>query len=179
MQLKVEKCSSININPLQKTIKKLIKRDYPDSPVEEVYVHTLNELKKFSVNDQLFKYKALKNHLGGHRWFFLCPKCGKRANKLFLPPNGTKNRERKYLCKICHKLKNQSALQGQNNMYRKVTKPLKRMKEIQDKINRGHLKSEKVQQLLSEHDALENELKNSPEYRLYTFKKKYNNVITS
>ena len=38
MQLTVEKCSSININSLQKTIKKLIKRDYPDSNIEEVYV---------------------------------------------------------------------------------------------------------------------------------------------
>lgn len=173
MQLTVEKCSSININSLQKTIKRLIKRDYPDSNVEEVYTHTLAELKKFVVNDQVFEYEALENHLGGHRWFFLCPKCKSRASKLFLPPDIIKNREQKYLCKSCHKLKNQSALQGQNNMYRLVTKPLKRMKEIQDKINRGHLKAEKVQALLNEHDALEKQLKDSPEYRLYTFKKKH------
>jgi len=174
MQLTVEKCSSININSLQKTIKKLIKRDYPDSSIEEVYTHSLEHLSKFTVNDQLFEYEALKNHLGGHRWFFLCPKCGNRASKLFLPPEGTGNREKRYLCKTCHKLKNQSALQGQNNMYRKVTKPLKRMKEIQDKINRGHLKSEKVQELLDEHDTLEQGLKDSPEYRLFMFKKKHN-----
>jgi hypothetical protein len=173
MQLTVEKCSSININSLQKAIKKLIKRDYPESSIEETYVYSQEELKKFAVNDQFFEYEALKNHLGGHRWFFLCPKCAKRASKLFLPPeNG--NRERKYLCKVCHRLKNQSALQGQNNMYRKVTKPLKRLKEIQDKINRGHLKSEKVQELLNEHDFLEKGLKDSPEYRLFTFKKKHN-----
>jgi len=174
MQLTVEKCSSININSLQKTIKRLVKRDYPDSNVEEMYVHTLEELKSFSVNDQSFEYEALKNHLGGYRWFFVCPKCKNRASKLFLPPSKSDNREDRYLCKTCHKLKNQSALQGQNNMYRKVTKPLKRMKEIQDKINRGHLKSEKVQELLNEHDKLEQGLRESAEYRLYTFKKKHN-----
>jgi len=174
MQLTVEKCSSININSLQKTIKRLVKRDYPDSNVEEVYGYTLEELKSFSVNDQSFEYKALKNHLGGYRWFFVCPKCGNRASKLFLPPDNSGNRESKYLCKTCHKLKNQSALQGQNNMYRKVTRPLKRMKEIQDKISRGHLKSEKVQELLNEHDKLEQGLRDSPEYRLYTFKKRHN-----
>lgn len=173
MQLTVEKCTSININSLQKTIKKIIKRDYPDATVEEVYIHTSNELKEFSVNDQIFDYEALQNHLGGHRWFFLCPRCEKRASKLFLPPEGM-NREPRYLCKVCHKLKNQSALQGQNNMYRRVTKPLKRMKDIQNKIQRGHLKSEKVQALLEEHDNIEKELKESPEYKLYVFKKKHN-----
>jgi hypothetical protein len=25
-------------------------------------------------------------HLGGERWWFLCPRCGRRAGKLFLPP---------------------------------------------------------------------------------------------
>ncbi len=174
MQLTVEKCSSININSLQKTIKRLIKRDYPESTIEEVYEHSLQELRKFSVNDQMFNYEALKNHLGGHRWFFLCPKCGKRASKLFLPPESVGGRELQYLCKVCHKLKNQSALQGQNNMYRKVTKPLKRMREIQDKIKRGHLKGPKVVELLNEHDILEKGLKDSPEYRLFAFKKKHN-----
>jgi len=173
MQLTVEKCTSININSLQKTIRKINRRDYPDSTVEEAYTHTQDELKKFSVNDQVFEYEALQNHLGGHRWFFLCPKCKSRASKLFLPPEGT-NREPRYLCKACHKLKNQSALQGQNNMYRMVTKPLKRMKEIQNKIQRGHLKSSKVQELLKEHDDIEKNLKDSPEYKLYVFKKKHN-----
>lgn len=176
MQITVENCSSININSLQKTIKKLINRDYPDSTIEETHDHTLEELKKFTVNDQLFEYEALKNYLGGYRWFFLCPDCKKRASKLFLPPVGTLNRKQKYLCKACHRLKNQSALQGQNNIYRKVTKPLRRMKEIENKISRGHLKSEKVQELLDEHETLEKGLKASPEFRLYTFKQKHNLV---
>lgn len=174
MQITVETCHSICINPLQKAIKKLINRDYPDIIPEEIYEHTFEELKKFTVNDQYFEYEAFSNYLGGHRWFFHCPKCKRKANKLFLPPAGTKGREQKYLCKYCHRLKNQSALQGQNNMYKKVTKPLKRIKEIENKISRGHLKSEKVQELLDEYETIEKELKNSPEFRLYTFKKKHN-----
>ena len=48
------------------------------------------------------------------------------------------------------------------------------MKEIENKISRGHLKGEKVQELLNEHEVLEKQLKDSPEFRLYTFKKKHN-----
>jgi HAMP domain-containing protein len=174
MQTTVETCTSICINALQKSIKKLLARDYPDSTPEETYAHTMEELQKFSVNDQIFEYDAMKNYLGGYRWFFLCPKCKHRASKLFLPPMGAKNRDHKYYCKVCHRLKNQSAIMGANSMYKKVTRPLRRMKEIEDKISRGHLKSERVQDLLDEYETLERSLKETKEYRLYSFKKTHN-----
>ncbi len=173
MQVTVESCHSVSINTLQKSIKKLISKDYPGATVDEVYNHTLSHLNNFSIEGQIFEYEAIPNHLGGHRWFFLCPECKARSSKLFLPPESAEGRKRIYLCKGCHKLKNQSAIQGQNNMYRKVTKPLKRLKEIEDKIARGHLKSEKVQELLDEYEKIEQRLKDSPEFRLYTFKKKH------
>jgi len=173
MQITVENCTSISINNLQKVIKKIIDRDYPDASDDEVYNFMLAELKKFSVNDQNFEYTAQTNYLGGHRWFFLCPRCNNRASKLFLPPSNSK-KENKYLCKACHRLKNQSALMGQSSMYKKVTKPLKRLKEIEDKIAHGHLKPEKVQDLLNEYESLEKQLRESPEFRLYSFKKKHN-----
>jgi len=173
MAITVENCTSICINALQRTIKKIIDRDYPNANTKEVHDFTQEELKRFSVNDQVFEYEALENYLGGYRWFFQCPKCKKRASKLFLPPESNK-KEHKYLCKACHKLKNQSALSGQNNMYKKVTKPLKRMKEIEDKVSKGHLRSDKVQELLTEYDALEKTLRDTPEFRLYSFKKKHN-----
>lgn len=172
--LTVETCTAICINALQKSIKKIITRDYPDATKEEAYEHTLEEMRKFSVNDQVFEYHAMENYLGGYRWFFICPKCKKKSSKLFLPPMGAKRREHKYLCKVCHRLKNQSAIMGANSMYRKVTRPLRRMKEIEDKISRGHLKGEKVRELLDEYEALEKQLKDSPEYRLYSFKKTHN-----
>ena len=174
MAVTVENCTSICINALQKTIKRIIDRDYPNATTDEMYNYTHEELKKFSVNDQRFDYLALNNYLGGFRWFFQCPKCEKRASKLFLPPETIKTREHKYLCKACHRLKNQSALSGQNNMYKKVTRPLKRMKEIEDKISKGHLRSDKVQEFLAEYDTLEKSLRDTPEFRLYAFKKAHN-----
>ena len=111
MQVTAESCTQIRINDLQKKIRALIKKDYPEASEEEVYNYMYAELKKFSVNKKSFEYVALKNHLGGHRWFFICPRCGKRINKLLLPPAWT-NKEQQYLCKGCHNLKNQSVVMG-------------------------------------------------------------------
>jgi len=168
----VEQCSSINIGALQKAIRRTINRDYPESREEELYNFTENELKKFVVNDQTFEYSAIKNILGGHRWFFICPKCGNKAGKLFLPPEGCLL-ERKYFCKNCHMIKNQSVLMGSNKIYKKVIKPLKRLRAIENKISKGYLPNDKIQELLNEHEAIENELKSAPEYRVYLFKKKH------
>jgi hypothetical protein len=174
MQVTVEACSSICMNTLQRQVKKIVDKDYPNATPQEVYDNVVKELKNFSVNNQTFDYFAHVNYLGGHRWFFLCPKCKNQAIKLFLPPETAPDREHLYLCKACHKLKNQSALMGQNNMYRKVTRPLRRLKEIEDKIARGHIKAEIVQKLLDEYESLEKHLKEAPEFRLYSFKKKHN-----
>lgn len=170
MTMTVEKCSSINIFSLLKEVKKQVNRDYPDTVSEELLKIVQEELSKFTINGQQFEYIAIDNYLGGYRWFFACPKCKNKASKLFLPPLSG---EQKYLCKNCHKLKNQSALMGQNNIYKKVSRPLKRMKEIEDKIHRGHLKTDAIQKLLDEYDKLEKDLKGSPEFRLYSFKKKH------
>lgn len=172
MRLTIENCKQIYIGTLQKTIRKLICRDYPDSTDEEMYKYTEGELLRFVANEQNFQYTAIKNRLGGYRWFFLCPKCNERVSKLFLPPPGYQ-RELKYYCKNCHKLKNQSAVMGQNKIYRKVTRPVKRMKEIELKLERGYLSNDKVTELLNEYEALEKELKKTPEYRLYMFKKQH------
>jgi hypothetical protein len=135
---------------------------------------TLKKLNEFTANNQSFEYEPIENYLGGYRWFFKCPKCKKRSTKLFLPPKELSLRTQKYYCKNCHKLKNQSALQGQNNIFRKVTRPLKRLKDIEDKIARGHLTKDKIQILLDEYEGIEDQLRNSPEYRLYTFRLKHN-----
>jgi hypothetical protein len=172
MKITVEQCSSLNIAALQKAIRRTIERDYPDSRTEEIYAHTDNELKKFTVNNQIFDYSSMKNVLGGYRWFFLCPKCRNRAGKLFLPPEGT-TLERLYLCKNCHNIKNQSVAMGSNKIYRKVIKPLKRLRAIENKISKGYLPNDKIQALLNEHEAIENSLKAAPEYRVYLFKKKH------
>ena len=131
----------------------------------------LTKRKKFKVNGQTFDYTAIKNKLGGYRWFFCCPKCGRRSSKLFLPPEGS-SKENLYLCKRCHKLKNQSSIFGQNSIYKRVTRPLKRLDNIAKRLERGYLSPERVKELLDEYDAIEKRLKSSQEYRLYAFKKK-------
>lgn len=171
MKLTLENCSSIHVSALQSTIRKLINRDYPDANTEEVYNHTLDELNKFSVNGQKFEYQAIPNRLGGYRFFFLCPKCMQKASKLFLPPKDC-NLEYRYLCKRCHNLKNQSVVMGQSKLYKQVFKPMKRMKEIEKKLEGGYLNVAKAEELLNEYDDLEKVMKSSPEYRVYLFKKK-------
>ena len=177
MQVLVENCTVISINSLQKAIRNSIDRDLPDSDESVVYDLTEKEMASFSVNNQKFKYVHIKNKLGGYRWFFICPACERRCNKLFLPPDMAVDRRKLYLCKVCHKLKNQSALTGQNYIYRKVIRPLKRMSVIEKKIARGHLRGTTVQILLDEYERLEKKLKSSPEFRLYEFKQKHNIVI--
>jgi hypothetical protein len=180
MQITIELCTCVSISALQTAIKKVVTKDYPDSTEQENYDHTLAELKKFTINDQYFDYVAIKNYMGGYRWFFVCPKCKKRAGKLFLPPYGTslrknaKHREHLFLCKDCHKLKNQSAIANQSKIYKNVTKPLKRLKFIEDRIAKGHIRPDGIKELLDEHESIEKGLKESQEFRLYSFKKKHN-----
>lgn len=172
MRVTVESCHQLRISDLQTRIRKIILRDWPESTEEEVYNHTLEELKKFTTNDQTFEYEAQRNYLGGYRWYFLCPKCKKRVNRMILPPEGT-SFEMKYLCKVCHGIRNTSVVMGQSAMYTKVTRPLKRMKEIEDRIAAGHLPMDKAKELMDEYDLLEGQLKAEPEYRLYMFKKRH------
>jgi len=172
MKITIEQCSSLNISTLQKAIRRTIDRDYPDSREEEIFVFTERELKKFTTNNQNFEYSYIKNILGGYRWFFICPRCSDRVGKLFLPPEGV-SMERKYLCKKCHKIKNQSVTMGSNKIYRMVIKPLKKLRNIENRINKGYLPNDKIQVLLNQHETIEKDLKTSLEYKLYLFKKKH------
>lgn len=172
----LEQCSMINISRLQKAIRKNIDVNYPDSNDEEIKSITESELDKFTANGQKFEYASIENVLGGHRWFFLCPKCKNRVSKLWLPPEGATKYEHKYFCRYCHNIKNQSTVMGQSKVYKKVIRPLKRMKEIEAKLERGYLKTDYVEKLLDEYDALEKEAKSCPEYRIYAFKKRMGKI---
>ena len=172
MKLLIEQCSAINISSLQKTIRRLINRDQPGSTSEDIFRMTEEELKKFSVNDQIFQYTYIKNQLGGFRWFFVCEKCLGRSQKLFLPPENFPNYEHKYLCRTCHGILNESVVKGNNTTYIKVIKPLKKLRKIEHKLEKGHISEKKVEELLNEYDSIEQEMKSSPEFRLYAFRKK-------
>ena len=170
MRLTLENCASIYSGTLQKTYKKKIVNENPGITWQEKFDLIQAELDNFTVNNQFFKYTTIKNRLGGYRWFFLCPKCNSRVGKLFLPPKN-EGLERKYFCKKCHNLRNQSAVMGQNRIYKQVTKPLKRLKEIEKKLENGYLGNAKIKALLDEYEAIENRMKDTSEYRLYAFKR--------
>lgn len=171
MRIMVEQCTCINISHLQKTIRKIATREDPTIKNDDLFEYTKIELERFTVNEQTFKYDYMQNILGGYRWFFLCDKCGNRAVKLFLPPEGC-NLEQRYLCKHCHNIKNESVVRANNALYKRVIRPLKRLREIEAKLEKGHLSAELTDKLMDEYDAIEKEMKSTREYRLYAFRKK-------
>ena len=173
MKLTLENCTSIYVGTLQKTFKKKAHKFDQNLSEDALFNHIQEDLIKFTVDDQTFQYTSIKNRLGGHRWFFLCPKCSTRVSKLFLPPIGN-GLESRYLCKTCHGLKNQSAVMGQNRIYKQVTKPLKRLREIEKKLENGYLGNDKIKELLDEYEGIEAQMKDTPEYRLYVFKRSRN-----
>lgn len=127
-------------------------------------------LKKFTLNNQVFEYKSNKNHLGGYRWYVLCPKCKTTCLKLFLP-NRYKEKEQLYLCKNCHELKNSSSLIGATNKYKMVIKPLKKLEVLKAKLLKKSIKQEKAKKLLLEYEQIERELSTNPEYKLWKFQR--------
>jgi len=172
MKLVAEQCTIVSISSLQKEIRKLINKEDATANEEEVFHYTEQELNKFRINNQVFQYTFIKNKLGGYRWFFICEKCAGRVLKLFLPPEAFADYEHKYFCKECHSLLNESVMKANNSLYQKVIRPLRRLKEIELKLEKGHLTGQKVEELLNEYDKIELELKSRPEYRHYAFKKK-------
>jgi hypothetical protein len=172
MKLHVEQCSAISISVLQSKIRDMINVNYPESDEQTIFQHTEEELNKFTVNNQKFEYTYIKNVLGGYRWFFLCGKCKDRVQKLFLPPLIYTGYEYKYYCKNCHKLQNESVSKSHSPIFKRVVQPLKKLHKIEAQLERGHLTQTKIEELLNEYDSIENQMKESLEYRRYVFKKR-------
>jgi nitrate/nitrite-specific signal transduction histidine kinase len=63
-------------------------------------------------------------------------------------------------------------MRANNNLYKRVIKPLKKLRKIEEQLEKGHLQEKKIEELLNEYDTLDREMKTCPEYRLYAFKKK-------
>lgn len=166
-----ESTISFNFCDLVKKVKTHLKKTYPENTPDEINAKIGKSIECFSINEQHFKYTASPNHLGGVRWYVLCPKCGKKSLKLYLPKN--KDREPLYLCKSCHKLKPSSMLLGNRKKYKTITRPLKRMELIKKKLLRRRLTPKEAEALLEEYSALEKVLSGSPEYKLWKFKKEH------
>jgi hypothetical protein len=171
MHLIAEQCTQLYAVALQREIRKVIDREHPRATSNEVYQITKEEIEKFTINDQKFHFTSIKNQLGGYRWFFVCEQCQRRVSKLFIPPTRFPNVVHRYLCKKCHNIKNHSTLHANNNIYRKVLNPLKKLRRIEDKLNK-RLSPAKISYYLDLYDKIEKEMKASAEYRLYSFKKR-------
>jgi hypothetical protein len=61
---------------------------------------------------QAIELEATSPNYGGVRWWYLCPRCTRRASRLYLP-----NRERFFLCRICHDLSYESAQSSRAGYY--------------------------------------------------------------
>jgi hypothetical protein len=166
-----ESAIAFNFCNLVKKIKAHIEEQYPRDTVENINKRIGRNLKFFTINEQYFHYTSIPNYLGGERWYVLCPKCGKKSLKLYLPKS--LDRLPKYLCKECHRLKPSSLLLGNRRKYRVVTKPLKRLDIIKKKLLHQRLTPKEADELLEEYVDLENKLVSSPEYRLWKFKKEH------
>jgi len=74
-------------------------------------VHLTYTLSDGRSGDRRFDYPVLlettRPHLGGLRWWFICPRCGRRAQKLYHPPGGNR-----FGCRNCHHLTYRSRSHG-------------------------------------------------------------------
>lgn len=169
----IESTIAFNFDNLHRKIRNHLKKQYPEITIEELHSKMGESLKSFSINNQIFEYLPVPNTLGGTRWYILCPKCKHRSVKLFLPKE-EKDREPLYLCKHCHKLKPISMLLYNNKRYKHITKPMVQLEKIKNKLlKRKKLGTEEVEQLFLEYDKIESTIVNSPEYRLWMFKKEH------
>lgn len=168
----VESTTCFNFENLLTKIKKNLKDRLEGKNVFDFYKLVEDSLKTFNLNGQTFEYKRKANNFGGYRWFIICPKCKKPSLKLFLPSRHA-DREQRYLCKICHKLKNSSLLLGNTKKYKKVIKPLKKLEKLRAQLLKRGLTPERAKPILDEYEQIEKELASSPEYRLYKFQKEY------
>jgi len=166
----VESTTCFSFSNLVKKVKKEIRKKFPDESGEEYEKLMLQSLRAFKINDQTFDYESINTNLGGIRWYVKCPKCGKPCIKLYLPSQ-YKNREQKYLCKTCHRLKNISLLIGPTKRYREVVRPLRQLEKIKKQLLGKNMTPERASPLLDEYERIERNLVTSPAYRLWKFQK--------
>lgn len=170
-----EAAISFNFSALVRKIKNDILRENRGIPRDVLSEKIYENLKEFTLNEQTFEYTSVgKLSYGGARWYILCPKCKKPSNKLYLPK--LPDREQLYLCQKCHMLKPSSLLYEGNKKYQIFTKPLKQLEKIRKKLLKRGITMTEAKQLLEEHEQIEKQLSNTPEYRLWKFHQEHGNL---
>jgi len=174
-----ESASCINISAVIKKVKKHILFSDPDIPhtlegrairSSELLTQKMEDaMKEFDLNGQRFDFIHSPNHLGGTRWYVVCPGCKEKFLKLYKPVLES-GKEQKFKCAECHLLKSPSALFGPTPKYREVIKPLRRMDKIKELIKTNRkLTDPQTSALLDEYEALKAGLESSVIYRRIKF----------
>jgi hypothetical protein len=63
-------------------------------------------------------------------------------------------------------------VKGHDKVYLNVLRPLKRLRQIESRLEKGYLTKDLTTKLLDEYDEIDSKMKECVEYRLYSFKKK-------
>jgi transposase-like protein len=171
----VEMCVCFNFDALFANIYADLNKRRDDTWSEDYMAEFMRSLNSFSLNGQHFEFTTIDLMLGGYRFYVVCPKCGLRRTRLYLP-NKFPDREQRYLCSTCHRLKTFSKMNHKSKKYKTIIRPLKKMEALKKKILKGKLTSEESAALLNEYEALERSLQNSPEYRLWRFNVEHGNA---
>lgn len=150
---------SLIVGPVTQSIKRHLSASVGAFTLEDLQ-RSLNDFK--AENGQSFSFQPVPNHLGGSRWLFLCPGCGRCCTKLFLPSQSDE-----YRCAKCHRVKSPSALYGRSSVYLEVLKPVKEMARIMDRLRGGRLSEEEAQALIRKHEGLRQSVHSSPAYSRY------------
>jgi transposase-like protein len=165
----IEMCVCFNFDTLFANIHKEVVKKFGDGRENDHYKEEVtNSLKAFSLNGQQFTYQTMTTNMGGNRWYVTCPRCGKPKRRLYLPDKYD-DREQRYLCSTCHRLRTLSMINGKSPKYKTIIRPLKRMQALKEKLMKGNMKPELAAKLLDEYESIEKALKNSPDYRLWRF----------
>ena len=85
MKTLVEHCKKLNINTLARQAR---------TPLIEALLHA-----QISTTKQVIKLTTSSCHFGGHRYWLVCPNCGKRVGTLYQKPTNDL-----LLCRKCHNL---------------------------------------------------------------------------
>lgn len=168
----VESVTNFNFRILSVRVKKGLLKKYPDLKGKSLSDLIYKNLREFRLNGQQFDYIQFTTSFDGVRFYVKCPKCGDKSDKLYLPSN-LPDREKLYLCKKCHRLKNACYMIARTSLYHKVIKPLRRLERLNELLMEKNLTPEKAQPLLDEYRKIEKELAESPEFRLFKFRNEH------
>jgi hypothetical protein len=101
-------------------------------------VYTITRYRDGSKQDYDYRIGLVKTpcHLGGVRYWFCCPQCGRRVAKLYRKPMGEM-----YLCRICNNLSYESRNESRLGRWGQIGHFLvaeRQMRELEEKIKRRH-----------------------------------------